>query len=313
MPDEIKDAVVPVVTPETAAAEPIIVNPREALESAVITENETIPDIVLDEPAPVADAPEESKELSQVERIKQSVQKRIDKVVAKQKSAEEKLAEAEAEIARLRATPHTATEPVKDGDLSSEQIKNWMIQEAKNGTLTMEQQTQALILLADAKEREAVKSVEDRQKKVTLESNAKAERESKALQDLAKDYIVYGADGQPDMKSDMTLANQKGKLFQTAIALYNDPELRAQFYNDPDRALGLRRAVQDANRELHAQGLVTPKVEPVGRINRQVLADPDATEVVETPTNTALLSDADKVRAEILSRNRMRNSRQVSK
>jgi len=148
---------------------------------------------------------------------------------------------------------------------------------------------------------------------IKKEAEARATRENQALLDLAKDYIVYDAKGHVDMKADMTLANQKGKLFETAMALYNDPELHKLYYNDPDRAMGLRRAVQDANRELHAQGLVsTPKADGIEtrRVTRQVLADPEAVEAEDTPTPPSnLLSDADKVREEIKQRNRLRNSR----
>jgi len=118
------------------------------------------------------------------------------------------------------------------------------------------------------------------------------------------------------MKSDLTLANQNGKLFKIAMGLYNDPELHSQYYNDPDRANGLRRAVADAYREIHQQGLIrTPKVDRIEtkRVSRQ-LAEPDAVEADETPSqsNSSYLSDADKVRAEIKARNSMRNSRRVS-
>ena len=49
------------------------------------------------------------------------------------------------------------------------------------------------------------------------------------------------------------------------------------------------------------------------RINRQVLADPDAVEIDDTPqVSSTPLSDADKVRDEIKSRNKMRNIRRVA-
>jgi hypothetical protein len=128
---------------------------------------------------------------------------------------------------------------------------------------------------------------------------------------------VYDDKGQVDMKHDLTLANQKGKLFEVAMGLYNDPELHRDFYNDPDRAIGLRRAVADAYREIHQQGIIktAPKVDGIEtrRVTRQVLADPDAVEAEDTPPSTSnLLSDADKVREEIKQRNRMRSSRKPS-
>lgn len=309
MPDEIKVAEVPAVeTPETPEKS-IIDNPRAAIEQAVITENETVPgtsEVVEEKKA-------EEEPISEVDRIKAAVQKRIDKVVAKQKSAEEELAEAKAEIARLRSNPEPAKTPVQKDDASSptpEQVEAYILKMREEGNA--KEEIAATRYLIKLEKDLAIKAVQDEQTKKTQEAEARATRENSALLDLAKDYIVYDAKGQVDMKNDLTLANQKGKLFETAMALYNDPELHRIYYNDPDRAMGLRRAVQDANRELHAQGLIkTPKDDGIEtrRVPRQ-LADPSSVEMDDTPPPSSnLLSDADKVREEILSRQKLRNSR----
>lgn len=291
--------------PKAAVEAPI--NPREALENAIILENETFVEPVAEEVKPDEKAPEK-EEVSEVERIKANVQKRIDKVVAQKKSAEEELAEARAEIARLKATK---TEVVNDAPPTVEQVEAYIIKMREEGNVKEEIAAQRYLIKLEKEA--AIKEVEARQIAQQTEAQKKAEAESKALVELAKDYISYDEKGQPDMKSDMTLANQKGKLFQTAMALYNDKELHSQYYNDPDRTLGFRRAVQDASRELHAQRLVTPKVDGIQARRVQVLADPEAVEVEETPQQSSKpLSDAEIVREEIKSRNRMRNSRRVA-
>jgi len=311
-------------TPKVSADESIIDNPRAAVEQEVITFNET-PDSPQEEPTvstPKDESSEPKPESEEVtdplEKIKKSVQKRIDKVVAKQKSAEEQLAEAQAEIARLKSANPTQTAPDKKTDDTPptiEQVEAYIVKMREEGNVKEEIAAQRYLIKLEKEA--AIKEVEERQTKAQREAQAKAERENQALLDLAKDYVVYDDKGQPDMKSDLTLANQKGKLFEIAMGLYNDPELHKLYYNDPDRANGLRRAVADAYREIHQQGLIkTPKVErivPVTR-SRVSLAEPDATEVDEAPTQTnpALLSDADKVREEIKARNKMRNSRKVS-
>jgi len=311
-------------TPKVSEEAPLIDNPRAAIENAIITENETPAPVVSEEveetPKEETKVAEDKVELSAIDKIKQNVQKRIDKVVAQKKSAEEELAEVKAENARLRAE----LQPKITAEIKSEdnnpptlaQVTAYIIKMREEGN--HEEAEKASDYKLQLIEEAAFKKVADRQKKEQEEIQSKSQRENQALLDLAKDYIAYDDKGNIDMKSDMTLANQKGKLFETAMALYNDPELHKVYYNDPDRAMGLRKAVQDANRELHAQGLVkTPKVDGLEtrRITRQVLADPDATDTDDTPSQSKesnLLSDAEKVREEIKQRNKIRNSRRVS-
>lgn len=317
MTDEVKVPETPVET-KVSADESLIDNPRAAVEKAVITFNET-PDTQVEEVVEETPKKEEVVEeppVSEIDRIKQSVQKRINQVVAQKKSAEEQLAEAQAEIARLKASPKSDTPTDKKDDAPTiEQVEAYIIKMAEEGN--KKEEIAATRYLIKLEKEAAVKEVEERQQKTREEAQAKVTRENNALLDLAKDYVVYDDKGKPDLKSDLTLANQKGKLFEVAMSLYKDPELHALYYNDPDRAMGLRRAVADAYREIHQQGLIknTPKVDSIEtrRVTRQVLADPDAVEAEEqAPANPNLLSDADKVREEIKSRNKMRNSRRAS-
>ena len=313
MADDVKVPEAPVEEPKAPEEAPLIDNPRAAIEDAITEKNNTFVETpVEDAPAdkPVEEKPTE--EPDQFAKMKANVQKRIDKVVAKQKSAEEQLAEANAEIARLKASPTQEGKPKDDAPPTIEQVEAYIVKMAEEGN--KKEEIAATRYLIKLEKEAAIKEVEDRQVKMKQEGDAKIQRENQALLDLAKDYISYDGQGHVDMKSDLTLANQKGKLFQTAMALYNDPQLHKEFYNDPDRAMGLRRAVQDANRELHAQGLITtPKVDVVEtrRVARQVLADPDAVTAEDTPSppNSNLLSDAEKVRDEIRQRSRLRNSR----
>jgi len=81
--------------------------------------------------------------------------------------------------------------------------------------------------------------------------------------------------------------------------------------------MGFRRAVADAYREIHRQGLIkTPKGEvviPERKETRAVLADPstDSSEEVAQPNNSNSLSDAEKVREEIKARNKNRFIRKI--
>lgn len=298
------------VKPEVSEEAPLIVNPREALEDAVTAKNNTfVPEEVVESKPEETPELKPEAELDNFAKMKANVQKRIDKVVAKQKSAEEQLAEAQAEIARLKSTPNATPDKKDDAPPTIEQVEAYIIKMAEEGN--KKEEIAATRYLIKLEKEAAIKEVEERQANIKKEAESRAQRENQALLDLAKDYIVYDDKGQVDMKSDLTLANQKGKLFETAMALYNDPELHREYYNDPDRAMGLRRAVQDANRELHAQRLITPKVNRAEvPVRRQFLADPDAVEIEDAPVqSSAPLSDADKVREEIKQRSKMRNSR----
>jgi len=313
--------------PEVSADESLIDNPRQKVEEEVITQNELVPEKETAPEEKLEVKTEEKKldsegkkldaSLSEVDRIKASVQKRINQVVAQKKTREDELAEARAEIQRLKsqkpeATP--ASDKKDDTPPTIEQVEAYILKMAEEGN--KKEEIAATRYLIKLEKEAAIKEVEDRQANIKREAEDRSRRENDALLDLAKDYIAYNDKGEVDMSHDLTLANQKGKLFQVAMALYNDPELHKLYYNDPDRPTALRRATADAYRELHQQGIIkTPKDDGLEamRRNKRSLAEPDATEIEDvTSTGSNLLSDAEKVREEIKLRNQLRNSRKPS-
>src|SRR3990167_1771257 len=155
---------------EATADESLIDNPRAAIEKQVITENET-PEVVdtgsVVEEEPTETKKEEVKEpLSEVDRIKQSVQKRINQVVAQKKSAEEQLADAQAEIARLKASP---TQEAKKDDTppTMEQVEAYIIKMAEEGN--KKEEIAATRYLIKLEKEAAIKEVEDRQNRIKQE------------------------------------------------------------------------------------------------------------------------------------------------
>jgi hypothetical protein len=303
--DEVKVPEVPVVSkPETPAEESLIENPRAAVENAVIAEGGQI--------LPVPEAEEEVKPEPKVEepkaeedpikRIKDSVQKRIDKVVAQKKSVEEELAEAKAELERLKTkTPETTPTTKDDEPPTIEQIEAYIIKMREEGNVVEE--VKATRYLIKVEKELAIKEVTEAQTKTQREAESQKAKQLADWTALSKDYETA------DPKDEMNLSNQNGILYKTALALYNDKQLHADNYNNPDVIQGFRRAVADAYREIHQQGLLkAPKGEVAEKKSlRAMLADPSTQmEEVETSSPTTTLSDADKVREEIKSRNKNR-------
>lgn len=314
MADETKVTVAPVTTEATEESQPD--DKRAQLEKLVIASNEHIPEVESETPPP---KPEEVKEEPDsedpVERIKKSVQKRIDKVVAQKKSAEEELIEARAEIERLKnAKPEEKpVTPKDDTPPTPEQVEAYIVKMREEGNV--KEEIAATRYLIKLEKELALKEVRDEQNKTSKEAEAVKQKQLNDWVALSNDYVVYNPDGTQDLKSDLNLANQKGLLYQTALSLYNDKDLHKDFYNDPNVMNGFRRAVADAFREIHQQGLIkTPKGEsitPVKRSIRETLADPsaDSGEEVEKGTISNSLSDAEKVREEIKARNKNRFKR----
>lgn len=270
----------------------------------------TAPDPVKPEevPAPPEPQKEDPKSDDPIARIKQSVQKRIDKVVAQKKSAEEELAEARAEIDRLKQgkAPEVPA-PKDDTPPTPEQVEAYIVKMREEGN-TKEEIAATRYLIKLEKEL-ALKEVRDSQDKAQKEADASKKKQLVDWTNLCRDYEVYGADGKPDTSADMSLANQNGLLYKTALSLYNDKDLHKDFYDDPNVLNGFRRAVADAYREIHQQGLLKqpPKEEPViPRNPREQLADPSATSSDDTPVRTEPLSNTDKVREEIIARRKNR-------
>lgn len=305
VPQELK------ATPEEAPAE-LKEASRADIEKKVIEKNAEVPKVEVEEEPEAKPAepkkPEEPKDEPQdpAERMKRSIQKRIDKEVAKRKTLEEQLAEKDAELARLKTSPEKPKdekrEPTdadiraalkkarEDGDMDFEaQILEYMVQKKANA-------------IAD----ERIRSIEERN---TNAAKAQKEQATKWVS-LNQDFLVYNEDGKPDYKHPMSLTNQEGLLYTHAMQLYKDPELRQSVYNDPDVFMGFRRAVTDAYRELYDKGIYKPlsktqgKTDGVAPKRTEVLAEPTS-ESSDEPSSTASapMSDADKVREEIKRRN----------
>lgn len=318
MTDENKAPEAPVeeVKPEAPADGSLIENRRAEIEKLVQSENETVPENP-DAPEPAkAEEPEEKPEPEKpedpLERIKKSVQKRIDKVVAQKKTLEEELAETKAELDRLKAR---VPEPQSDDSPPTvEQVEAYIVKMREEGNV--KEEVAAMRYLVKLEKEQALKEVRETQTKAQKEESAKKERELASWADLQRDYVAYDSVGNPDLKSDLTLSNQNGLLYKTALSLYNDKDLHADFYNDPNVINGFRRAVADAYREIHQQGLIkqTPKgqLTETRRVPRPVLADPDAEVVEDTAPQSVPLSDAEKVREEIRARKNNRYIRKLS-
>lgn len=296
--------------PETAEVESLIDNRRAEIENRVIAENNTFPEDA-PEPKEVKSPVVEEKAEDPVERIKSAVQKRIDKVVAQKKSAEEELAEARAEIARLKAnpqvTPEVTTVPKDDTPPTPEQVEAYIVKMREEGNV--KEEVAATRYLIKLEKELALKEVNEAQSKTTREAEAKKERQ------LA-DWVSLQQDYENKDNPELDISNQKGLLYKTALALFNDKELHSKFYNEDNPILGFRRAAADAYREVHQQGLVsiTPKGDKIiseKKTLRASLAEPSAVEVEEVSSqgNQASLSDAEKVREEIKARNKNRFKR----
>ena len=318
MADEKVVPEVPAPDQKVETPEPVIVNKREAIENAVETENAFIPEPVVTEAEEVKtpDAPEAKTEeeiLDPVERIKKATQKRIDKLTAKSKTAEERLAEAEAEIARLKTNsviPEPKIEVTDDNTPPTfEQVEDYIAQMQSEGNF--KEAAKATRYLVKLEKEAAINEMQENQKKVQTQTKAETDRVNAQMKDLAGDYVVLDEKGQPDIKSDLTLANQNGLLFKLAMDYFNDKDRHAERYNDSNVVNGFRRATADAYRDImehRNMTRLTPKGEEtvVRRASRSAaLADPDASFSDEEPTqstNTSTLSDADIVRAEIKAR-----------
>jgi hypothetical protein len=307
--DEVKVPEVPVVVkPETPAEESLIDNPRAAVENAVIAEGQNVPapepeEVVTPEPK----VEEPKVEDDPIKRIKDSVQKRIDKVIAKSKSVEEELAETKAELERLKngtKAPETTPTTKDDAPPTIEQIEAYIIKMREEGNV--KEEIAATRYLIKVEKELAIKEVQETQTKAQREAEAQKEKQLNDWTMLSKDYETTNP------KDEMNLSNQQGLLYKTALALYNDKELHADFYNNSDVIQGFRRAVADAYREIHQQGLL--KQSPKGEIvtekknPRMTLAEPSASESEEpsTPSISNSLSDAEKVREEIRARSKNR-------
>jgi hypothetical protein len=245
-------------------------------------------------------------------RIKERIQKRIDKEVAKRKTLEEQLAETQAELASLR---NNVEKPKGESDKKAEPTDAEIMVALKKAREEGDVEFELQIIDYKTK-REANRIADERIAKIQDEEKRKQEATQRQFNDwnnLQKDYSIYDDNGKVDMSHPLNLANQNGLLYKTALSLYQDPELKKDFYADPDQIAGFRRAVADAHKELLMQGIYKSKPKEVIEVTPkqpkrpvQVLGDPDASggeDNTQAPSND--LSDTEKVRLEI--KNRRKN------
>lgn len=163
------------------------------------------------------------------------------------------------------------------------------------------------------REREdAIRSIQEENTRRYEESK----QQQKELNDLISDYSTK------DIDSPYNLSNTNSKLYQTALALYQDKELNEKYYSDKNKISGFRRAVSDAFRELKtledkgelkvskAKKEPTNKTERNDRI-RSELGSPGAesAEEVSDVSTKAPLTDTEKVKQEIRERNKFKTER----
>lgn len=316
MSEEMKVPEVPVPDQKVETPDvPVIDRRRDEAEKAVDAVNNIfIPDLISEKTEEKSNVAEVNKEIEiddPIERIKKATQKRIDKLTAKSKSAEEELVEARAEIERLKANPKAPDKEVavNNSPPTPEQVEAYIAKKQEEGD--HKEAAAAIRYLVKLEKEAAIKEVQEAQKNSQSQTSAETARQNAAMKDLAEDYVVMDDTGKPDIKSDLTLANQNGLLFKLAMDYFNDKTRHTERYDDPNVVNGFRRAVADAYRDISEHNRTTkfiPKGESTEpkRNSRQVLADPGADFSDESSsTNTSTLSDADKVREEIRNRKKI--------
>jgi hypothetical protein len=315
-PKEVPSEIVQEAPKEAPKEEPKELSPRELAEQA-LEPKEEVKEESSPEPAKETPPKQDEKtpdETSIPEQIKAKIQKRIDKVTARAKTAEERVAELEAENERLRKgeiKPEVAQDPKREP--TDAEIRAALIKAKQDGDVEFE--VQIIEFMADRKAKAerlaAEKQFEERQSKQT---QATAQQQ-KDWVDLNRDY--------ESKNTELNLANQQGTLYKTAMALFMDKELQASHYNDPNRIMAFRRAVADAHREIMENNLLgnrNPGNETNGRSEepssksearkRTQLAEPSS-EVSEetTPSSSKVESEADVIANEIKRRKKFQEER----
>lgn len=297
-------------------------NSREVLESEILLENSK-----LDEETEVTDAPKieevdtakNTEESNPTDRVKAEMLKRINKVTARAKSAEEELAELRAENERLKKNVEVKTEPSTKREPTMEECEIALEKAFSEGDHKFAAQVTKYMAEMIAKNQRA-----EAENALREQSTQKTDAEKKQLSDwsnLCQDYEPRDADGKVDIKHPLNLSNQQGLLYTTALDLFKDKELHAK-YAGYDPIVGFRLAVNDAYRGILEQGLYKPVVkqknvvEGVVKTKHVILAEPDASgdDSDSTPSfSSNELSDAEKARSEINFRTKNRYQRVVHK
>ena len=266
------------------------------IEGEVATAEEVAPEVKPTEETPAAE-----------DALKKNIQKRINKLTAQKKTAEERLAELEAENERLRnSKAEVVADPTKQNvEPTIEQCEAYIIKCREEGDVKNEMA--AMRYMIKLEKEAAIKAVKD-------EQEAQHRKVNEVTAKQQSDWINLNRDYESD-NPDLDLKNQNGLLYKEAMRLYQDPELR-EVYSDSDRIAGFRKAVHDTHRYITENGLHTKKAitpsetidtTPRVRIAKPILADPSTESAEETNQSASkTLSDTDKVKEEILNRRKNR-------
>lgn len=302
--------------------EQVEANPRHEMEDQVHKENHTYPDPEIPT-EPKVDDPKvdevKEPEKSPTEKVKEKIQRRIDKITAQKKSIEEELAETRAELEVMKTQMKPKVEADTKREPTDEEVRSALKKAIETGDIDL--QVQITEYMADTKAKrqraEAQKELEDNQRK----RNQEAEKLQSDWSSLVLDYVTYDPQGKVDNSNELNLNNQNGLLYRTALALFNDKELKQAHYSDPDKIQAFRRAVGDAYREIHQNNLLksdkSPKVtgedqetETSKTKMRKVasLAEPGS-DSIEEVTPKRQLTDTEVVIDEIKHRRRFQQER----
>ena len=298
--------------PEATPGEETKLSPREAvrqsMEEKVSQANE--PEGIVEETVTPKDDTKPADEVTPDKAedvLKKNIQKRIDKLTAQKKSAEEQLAELKAENERLRnQRPETADSKKQDAEPTIEQIEAYIIKCKQEGDVVNEVAATRYLIKREKEEAiKAVKAEQEAQQRQAAEATAKQQA----------DWINLNKDYESD-NPDLDLKNQNGLLYKEALRLFMDPDLK-EVYSDPDRISAFRKAVHDTHRYITENGLHLKRSTPSETIDttprvrvKNQLADPSADSAEETsPVVSKNLSDAEKVKEEILNRRKNRTLR----
>ncbi len=178
------------------------------------------------------------------DRIKDKISKRIGKEVGKRKEVEEELAELKTKLEELEKSKKVEKEEIPT-EPTEEQIIAYIAEQTREGNY--EEAAKAQIYAIN----QAKKTALDDAKKVANTTKKTNEESQKKWVSLVKDFTIYNDDKTIDMNHPLNLNNRNSALFTTALGFMNDPDIAREYgYDNPDKVLGFRLAVNDARREL---------------------------------------------------------------
>ena len=282
---------------------------RFEVEEKIQKDRETFPEPVVEEVKVEEKVADKVEAADPTKTVKDKVQKRIDKAVAKQKTAEEELAQVRAENEKLKSQikPPAESEADVKREPTDAEIRTALLKAKRDGDLEFEVQ-----ILEYMAERKAKK--ERAEAELTLSESRKKQAEQ--VEQFQKDWKNIELDYQSE-NPEMNLSNPKSLLYRTAKALYEDKDLAKSVYSDPNRAHAMRLAVSDAFREIVENNLLPGNKETVEEVKpsetklrkRAQLADPSSSVAEEIQTVVKDLSDTEKVLNDVKRRKKIQEER----